>query len=262
MKGNQHQARRALRFLLGGKVRVTQAGKGGMVLLEAEERGAISVPAALLQELCASQLVQRNGAEVRLAGPGSNWLKRLECGELKFARQHGEWQRRSGERGDCQINLAESPLAALARLREKSGKPYLRGCEVRAGERLRADFTYGQLTPRSGINWQSAGGSSGGGAAELADSVVASRQRVNAALKSVGPELSDVLIDICCFLKGIGQVEMERGWPARSAKLLLRTALAALARHYEPESSPQGCAGIRHWGEEDYRPLRFTGESS
>ena len=77
-------------------------------------------------------------------------------------------------------------------------------------------------------------------------------------IETVGPELSGVLIDICCFLKGLEQVEMERGWPVRSAKIVLKTALAALARHYEPQPSNQGRASTPqtlHWGAPDYRPI-------
>ena len=140
------------------------------------------------------------------------------------------------DHGHLTVNQAESPLTALARIKGRGGGSFLEPSQLEAGERLRVDFTRGQLQPSLGQSWEPVrmGRQSGrtGGAADLGDAALAARMRVEAALTEVGPELSGVLLDVCCFLKGLAEVERERQWPARSAKLMLRTALAALTRHY------------------------------
>jgi hypothetical protein len=61
---------------------------------------------------------------------------------------------------------------------------------------------------------------------------------------------------VCCFLKGLETVESERHWPQRSAKVVLKVALRALARHYGIMSETEGRAGgrLQHWGAPDFRP--------
>ncbi len=91
----------------------------------------------------------------------------------------------------------------------------------------------------------------------MTDAIVAARQRVDRALEAVGPDFAGILLDFCCFLKGIEEIERERSWPARSAKLVLRLALASLARHYGFVETARGSnvvGRITHWGAQGYRP--------
>lgn len=161
------------------------------------------------------------------------------------------------------VNLDESPLAWLARRKDKDGKPLLSDAEVSAGERLRADFWFAQMTPRLTANWSNvssqAGGrrSAPGHGVELADHVIVARERVRLALAAVGPELAGVLIDVCCHLKGLEVTEKSSGWPQRSGKIILQIALRHLARHYgfgASGSAHASRARPSHWGTHDYRP--------
>jgi len=152
------------------------------------------------------------------------------------------------------VNDSESPLAWLARRKGRDGRAMIAPDQFIAGERLRADFTRGHMTPRVTSSWSGIGHSKGcgGGAGEMTDFIIASRQRVNLALDACGPEFSGLLLDICCFLRGLEDVERERGWPSRSAKVVLQLALDRLARHYGLRSTVgDSKARIRTWLADD-----------
>jgi hypothetical protein len=159
----------------------------------------------------------------------------------------------------------ESPVAWLSRRRDKDGQPLVSPAQLDAAERLRADFWFAGMTPRVTTNWSAAltgcatRRSAPGSSIELHDATIAAGERVRLALRAVGPELSGILIDVCCHLKGLEQVERDAGWPQRSGKLILQLALTRLARHYGLDRSAEahrshGRQRIRHWGTEDYRP--------
>lgn len=186
----------------------------------------------------------------KITAAGRSALKRLLAEEAAqragrteecdpFGDQHRDLDEREvggKTRRRTRFNLSESPLQALARRKDATGKPFLSAELVAAGERLREDFELAQMGPRVTQNWErflssgDAGAPTSGGPGTGAE---AARSRVHAAMKDLGPGLSDVALRTCCFLEGMEAVEKRMGWAARSGKIVLRIALQRLKRHYD-----------------------------
>lgn len=153
------------------------------------------------------------------------------------------------------VNDSESPLAWLARRKGRDGRTMIGPEQFLAGEKLRADFTRANLMPRVTSNWDASTARSpgAGGAGEMTDLIVASRQRVRQAMTACGPEFAGLLMDVCCFLRGLEDIERERGWPQRSAKIVLQLALDRLARHYgiAKDLNSNASVRIRSWFSDD-----------
>ena len=129
-------------------------------------------------------------------------------------------------------------LAWLHSRRDKDGQPLISAEQLASGERLAADLWRARLTPRVTSAWTGLPGdgsgrrSAPGAGIDIADAIIAAKSRVERALKAVGAELAGPLIDVCGHMLGIDDIERLNGLPIRSGKLLLRTALTQLARHY------------------------------
>jgi len=156
----------------------------------------------------------------------------------------GETSAQSTRVRRLRYNLAESPLSALARRRDKDGSPFLSDELVTVGERFREDFELAQMGPRVTQNWDrflTGGGreayvpEAGGNAATNT-----ARQRVADAVADLGPGLADVALRCCCYLEGLETAEKKLGWSARSGKIVLRIALMRLKRHYDETVGPGG----------------------
>jgi len=157
-----------------------------------------------------------------------------------FADQHRDCATRdvAGEEGPRKLryNLAESPVSALGRRRDKDGKPFLEPELIEAAERLREDFEAAQMGPRVTQNWDrflTAGDRGGFRPDGGLHGSSSARDRVALALRDLGPGLGDVVLRVCCFLEGIEAAERRMGWAARSGKIVLRIALMRLRRHYD-----------------------------
>jgi hypothetical protein len=158
--------------------------------------------------------------------------------------------------GTVTIDEGESPLVWLARRRGRDGRALIEPHQLLTGERLRADFTRANMMPRTTSNWSSplSAQRRGAGSAGFAtETMTDARQRVRQALDAVGPEFCGLLLDVCCFLKRLEDIERERLWPARSAKVVVQLALDRLARHYgyAAETHGRARAPVRTWLAED-----------
>jgi hypothetical protein len=230
-------------------------------------RAGERVSAATVEVLRNRDLIVDKAGGVSISKAGAAYLRRsLATRAEAYGAQHGaiETATITDEEGALrQVNIdrGESPLSALRHRRGRDGRPLIDAVEFAAGERLRSDFERGRLTPRITANWSAAvaagrrdGGA--GGIAELTDAALSARRRVEQAIAALGPEFGGLILDFCCFLKGLEEIERERRWPARSAKLVLQLGLSALARHYGLGLKARGKARaqIVHWGTPDYRP--------
>ncbi len=253
---------RVLRFLSLGPAACRDAAAARRVLLDGGSRGTISTEPSVVAEMTEGGLITTAGHTLSLSDMGRAAAKRAASATTSFQDQHRDLDSAIIDTGSgpdlATVNWAESPLAQLMRRKTKDGRPFLITPEYEAGERLRADYTRGQIMPRLGANWEArvSSGKRQGGVADLTDAALSARLRVERAIVAVGPELSGILIDVCCFLKGMEIVEAERGWPVRSAKIVLKTALGVLSRHYNPSAQRQerGRTETLHWGASDYRP--------
>ncbi len=169
------------------------------------------------------------------------WLARQLASSWGFVDQH----RILSTQQDGQIlNLAESPLARLAALGKDGAPSFLSPNQVEAGERFRRLVERAQLRQRTTMSYDptySGGGGSGGSAGSSLTETVADARRALAVISTVLPaDCHDVVFDVCGLLKGLQTVEAERGWPRRSAKLVLRIGLEQLAGHFGLTSSAVG----------------------
>lgn len=193
--------------------------------------GPVKLDDASVRALVSAGLVTLSGDSCRAAPPARAWLRRQMIDEDAFAAQHRiDVRRPDGTR----LNLAESPLARLASSVDGE-KAFLDSHQVEAGERVRRLAERAQLQQRVTMSYSStrtAGSEGQAQAAEISD-MAADARRALAELHRVLPaDCAGVVLDVCGLLKGLQLVESERGWPRRSAKLVLRIGLEQLAQHY------------------------------
>lgn len=235
------QTRHLLKLLTREGTRLVPAGMGDFVLERHQRRTRETFDARLIDTLARMDLLSadKDAAHV-ISDAGRAHAARVEAEARKmpldaFRRQHMALEVSNlPEKKDAAVlrDHAESVLTLLARARKET-PAFLTLDEHDAGERLRSDMAMAALVPRLTTNLSACGAHGGKShGAPLTEQIIAARRRVNRAMAAVGAEFSGVLFDICAMNMGLETVEQQRGWPRRSAKLVLKLALSCLSRHY------------------------------
>ena len=260
--------RRLLARLAAGAF-IARDERGAFRLEDDRSRGgcATTVTRRVIEACLAHDWLEPQGDRFVLSEAGQSRLRRSESDTDPFREQHQLWTTAEREVGGVRrrvaVNEAESPLGWLRSRKDRNGKPLIDDAQFEAGERLRADYWFAHMSPRVTANWSALAPAersrraAPSNVAMLRDEVLAAKERVMRALMAVGPEISGVLVDICCELKGLEEAEKANGWPQRAGKVVLQIALTRLAKHYgliAEDGSARRRRGLRHWGEADYRP--------
>ena len=210
------------------------------------KRGGISLVVGQVELTQIDSLVT-SGHLIRV-GHGEGLIYRVARRQQAHATQSAQeavaQRPRIQTRQEKRVRVAqESPLLWLARRKDKSGHAMISATALAAGERLQQDFIQAGMSPNMSSDWSGMpvrGAGHAGSALLHSERHMAALQRLRKALDACGSELAGVLLDLCCFLKPIEVVEQERGWPARSGKVILKLALSALMRHYGLSEYAQG----------------------
>lgn len=179
----------------------------------------------------------------------------MTIGPDRFATQHRLIVTDGEQR---QINLNESPLAKLA---ARSGdKTPLLAHHFAAGERFRRLFERAAIRQRISMSYEPAriadSGNAGPSDQGMTGMNMDARRELDSIFASLPADCVGVIMDVCGFEKGLQQVEMERGWPRSSAKLVLRIGLEHLALHFGLTSVAFGpnSKSISGWRHPDAKP--------
>lgn len=224
-----------------------------------DPKGTVALDAGDVRALVAHGVLQVDGDDCRVTAETLGWLKRALCDADAYAAQHRIDG--SGPQGE-RLNLAESPLARLAVAARGEDVPFLARHQVEAGERVRRLAERARLAPRLTMNYSGAQVAARGAArsaGEISDLAADARKALAEIHRLLPADCAGVVLDVCGLLKGLQTVEAERGWPRRSAKLVLRIGLEQLAQHYglAPLAVGAESARRRAWMEPGARPLRF-----
>jgi hypothetical protein len=222
-----------------------------------ETPDGLRAPAAVIRRLLSAGALSGSSEECGANSETRGWLRRALLEPAEIAGQH----RLIRQVGAVAVNLAESPLGRLGAPGPNGGEPFLAPHQVEAGERVRRLVERARLMPRTTMTYSASRvvRTTESARTDLSDMALDARREIAKLRQALPEDCAAVVMDVCGLLKGLQQVEQERGWPRRSAKLVLRIGLETLAGYFglSPTAIGHTSEVSRNWMADGARPRRF-----
>jgi len=251
--------RKALRFvraLCGPK---TQAiVQDGIYRVSSPFGRPVCLAQSQVQALISNGVLGGTGQRCHAIAETRNWLRRqLSCGD-GFKEQHST--ERALKAHEPQTGLTKY-LAGLGRVGNGTG--FLSSHQIATAERVCQWAERARLQQRTTMSYDPTHVSQGKKQTRqfgsISDMAARARKSIADIYRLLPHECAELIVDVCVFEKGLQTIEVERGWPRRSAKLVLRIGLEDLAQKLGIAPIAEGNVATRHraWRGDGARPTRF-----
>ena len=229
----------------------------GKAVVETGSGTSVSLVEAELRALEARGLVRVDAGTCTPTPDCATWLRRALAASDGFADQHRVLA--PGPEGSRR-DLGNSPLDKLAH--HAAGGSFLAPHHLAAGLKVCQWGARAQLRQRITMSYDPAqvgGRRQGAGAADISDMAAEARKALGRLYRDLPRDCAEIIVDVCVFEKGLQAIETERGWPRRSAKLVLRIGLDRLAAllGLGSEAIGQPSGRRRDWRDAGFQPTRF-----
>ncbi len=252
MSDTEKRTRRFLgRLVRAGRAERTKKGDGFHVSGGAEAE----ISELGIRELEAHGLVRLDNDLCFPTRESTAWLRRHLSATGDFAGQHRQIV--PGPEGSVR-DLGADVLEKLAR----SGCGFLQPHHLAAGRRVCQWGRRAQLNQRVTMSYDPSrigGKRNATTEADIADMAAEARKSLARLFTDLPRDCAEIILDVCVFEKGLQVIERERGWPRRSAKLVLRIGLDQLAERLglSPRANGRPTGRMTTWSGADFQPTRF-----
>lgn len=188
---------------------------GNWVVLEGAKR--CSLPNDVVNALISQGVLTQEGNGLAATPEARSWLKRQHL-ELLQEDNHVPQPK-------APILGTNDTIVRLSRASKGEAEAFLLPHHVLVANRVSTLIERSRLRPNITQNLsvlRQPKGSALVGIADLSDMAVDCRKKFTDLISHLPKDCAAVVVDICGFDKGLQQIEFERHWPRRSAKLVLR----------------------------------------